>query len=432
VDCSAANAITFTSHITLTKSVTIDGTGHNITISGNNATDLFAINGGISVSFKALTMSNGNANNVGGNTAAGGAILNNGTLNVTNCTFSSNTSVGAGGAIANSGIATIVGSTFTGNTGRGNGGGAISNTSSGISLSVANSTFSGNAANVISSAGNGGGAILSNAALTVTNSTFASNSATNATNNAAGGAIMRTAGSATLTNTIVAGNSANVGPDVSGTFTSGGHNLIGKTDGSTGITATGDRTGTAAAPLNPRLGTLAFNGGSVQTIAPLTGSPVIAHGDPVACAAVPVSGVDQRGVARPSSLCAIGAFEPLISAISPSSGGTASGTQVTLTGAGFTPPVVVTIGGVPCGSLQIVNSNTVTCVAGAHAAGTVDVVVTAGTDTEMLPGAYTYGTVNALPSSAPMGGSPARPGPLPNSRPGGGSSVSPAPLPSPR
>ena len=41
-----------------------------------------------------------------------------------------------------------------------------------------------------------------------------------------------------LGNTIVAGNTASTsGPDVNGTFTSEGNNLIGKTDGSTGWVA---------------------------------------------------------------------------------------------------------------------------------------------------------------------------------------------------
>src|SRR5205085_3190039 len=59
--------------------------------------------------------------------------------------------------------------------------------------------------------------------------------------------------------------------------TSLGHNLIGKTDGSSGWGGT-DLTGTAAAPLNPQLGALANNGGPTQTMALASTSSAIDAG----------------------------------------------------------------------------------------------------------------------------------------------------------
>jgi hypothetical protein len=104
-------------------------------------------------------------------------------------------------------------------------------------------------------------------------------------------------------NTLVADNAATlVGPDVYGTADSLGTNLIGKADDSDGWLPS-DRTGTAANPLNARLGPLAHNGGPTQTIALLAGSPAIAAGT---SAGAPAS--DQRGVARGSPPC-IGAYE---------------------------------------------------------------------------------------------------------------------------
>jgi len=61
---------------------------------------------------------------------------------------------------------------------------------------------------------------------------------------------------------------------------------------------------------DPLLGTLEDNGGPTQTHALLGGSPAIDMGDDVICAAAPVDGIDQRGVARPyGAACDIGAFE---------------------------------------------------------------------------------------------------------------------------
>ena len=103
-------------------------------------------------------------------------------------------------------------------------------------------------------------------------------------------------------NTLVAGNTINsgdnlAGPDLRGEFTSGGHNLIGIAEGTTGpgINGPGDRTGTAANPLNPNLGPLQNNGGPTQTMLPLPGSPLLGAGDPALAPST-----DQRGLSRPA------------------------------------------------------------------------------------------------------------------------------------
>jgi hypothetical protein len=95
-------------------------------------------------------------------------------------------------------------------------------------------------------------------------------------------------------------------PDLSGAFTSLGHNLLGLSGGSLGLIngVNGDLVGTAAAPINPLLGPLANNGGPTFTMALLPGSPAIDAGDDT------LTGADQRGFPR---LCGqhvdIGAYE---------------------------------------------------------------------------------------------------------------------------
>ena len=93
----------------------------------------------------------------------------------------------------------------------------------------------------------------------------------------------------------MAGNSAPTGPDVYGTFSSDGYNLIGEIDGSSGF-GVSDLMGTVAMPLNPQLGPLANNGGATQTLALLAGSPAIGAGDPSQAGTIA-----QNGVTRPAT-----------------------------------------------------------------------------------------------------------------------------------
>jgi hypothetical protein len=105
-------------------------------------------------------------------------------------------------------------------------------------------------------------------------------------------------------NTIIALNSGTA-PDVSGSFTSQGHNLIGITNGGSGFPGTGDLVGSSASPLDPKVGPLADNGGPTFTVALLPGSPAIEAGTGIG-----VPPTDQRGVSRPQGpQTDIGAFE---------------------------------------------------------------------------------------------------------------------------
>ncbi|MHB8646782.1 MAG: choice-of-anchor Q domain-containing protein [Thermomicrobiales bacterium] len=412
LDCTSGSPILLASAITINSDLTIDGSGHIVVVSRGGATQAFIINSGAHVTLMKLTITN-----------APNAIGNSGTLAVVNSTFSGNVGLGAGGAITNSGMLDIRGSTFVGN--QGGNGGVIYN-GPGHTTTISNSTFSGNSA-----PGMGAGGALTNSSgtLTITNSTVTQNGT-----GGVGGGIYAPAGTTTLTNTIVAGNSAvGPGPDISGTATSGGHNLIGDTSGSTGIT--NGVNGDIVNP-TPLLGSLASNGGPTQTIALLAGSPALDAGDPMVCAAAPVNGLDQRGLPRPTSFCSIGAFEPQpsLTSIAPSSGSVSGGSKVTLTGTRFAAGATVSIGNVSCTNVSVVTSTEITCTTGAHGPGTVDVVVTVGNQMGTLPGGYTYGTVNPLPGLQPTV-SPTNPvNLLPVSRPTGVpiSASTPVPLPPPR
>jgi CSLREA domain-containing protein len=293
---SLGDAITFSVNgtITLTTTLpnivsgqgtlTIDGSGQNITISGGGAVRVMWVNAGADLTLRKLTIANGNA--FGGD---GGGVANFGTLSVDRTTFA-NSSAAAGGGIANfsGGTLLVSDSAFSGNSAV-NGGGGIANYG-GATLSVANTTFFTNT----TTGASGGGGIWNNGNLTVNNSTFSGNSASTS-----GGGIRINGGSATLRNTIIA-NSAS-GGDCVGTLSgtnnnnlieSTGANACGLTDGANGNIIGQD----------PNLGALT---GSPAYLPLNAGSPAINAGDNATCAAT-----DQRGVSRPQgSRCDIGAFE---------------------------------------------------------------------------------------------------------------------------
>lgn len=220
--------------------------------------------------------------------------LSNATLNVTNSVFDDRSGGGDGGAIRNiAGTVNLLNCTFT--TNQGSRGGALYNDTG--TLNIANSTFHGNRADT------SGGAIYNNTGtLNITNSTFATNRAQNGT----GGGIF-TNGPANIRNTIIATNlntSATQAPDVFGAFTSQGHNLIGASDGSTGFTngVNGDKVGMVAAPIDPLVVTSGNFGGPTFTMPLLPGSPAIDGGDncvtqPAHCSdsTLPQLTTDQRG-----------------------------------------------------------------------------------------------------------------------------------------
>ncbi|HEV2904353.1 MAG TPA: choice-of-anchor Q domain-containing protein, partial [Pyrinomonadaceae bacterium] len=113
-----------------------------------------------------------------------------------------------------------------------------------------------------------------------------------------GGGIRVGAASVTLENTIIANNTAAnglgdpagapiPGPNVDGTVTSNGHNLLGVATEAGGFGGVGDKINA-----NPMLAALASNGGPTETMALQVGSAAIDAG--VAAGA----SVDQRGLTR--------------------------------------------------------------------------------------------------------------------------------------
>jgi len=247
----AGQTITLSSQLTINKNLAIDGTGQNITISGNNAVRVFEVTAG-TVTFDSLIIANGNTSNSTG--SSGGGIFNsNGNVTVLNSTFDNNVANNSGGAIRNEQTLTVKNSTFNSNSASWAGGG-ISNEAI---LTVKNSTFSGN-----TSGGGNGSAILNGSA-----------------------------GTLNLLNTILANSTNNSDCYNTGSISTNTNNLI--EDNSCNPALSGDS----------MLNALANNGGDTQTMALQLGSPAIAAGDSATCLTT-----DQRGESRQTN-CDIGAYE---------------------------------------------------------------------------------------------------------------------------
>ncbi len=350
----------------IAEELTISGPGRELlTISGGNAVQVMFVSFGVTLNLSNVTIANGKANFVGGgiyndgilnitnskfmsntvtsSSGSGGGIYNNGgTLTINNSSFYSNTA-GGGGGIYNVGVLTMTNSTLSGNSAIGGGailnyisstvivnnsafynniatsgpgglgGGGIFNSST---VTINNSTFSGNSTTqsgggisnwnngiysgtltitnttfFSNSASNSGGGIYNVGVLTMTNSTLSGNNAS--VTNEAGGGIFG-APTVTLRNTIVANSPS--GGNCSGSITDGGNNLQFNPNSGCGF---------ALAAANPKLGPLANNGGTTQTMALSLGSAAIDAGNDANC-----PGTDQRGWHRPfGPHCDIGAYE---------------------------------------------------------------------------------------------------------------------------
>jgi hypothetical protein len=350
--------------LVITNSVTIMGPGARVlAVSGNSATAVFFVSAGPST-ISGLTIRDGLVTSPPGALLGGAGITNSANLTLSDCAVIANQAFGldntvnngnAGGAvhgagIYNTGVLTLNRCTFSGNNaigGRGganfslnstggSGGGAqggavFSDTNS--SLSVYNCTFSGDAAiggpggigHFGGAGGSANGAIFNRGAMTVVASTFSANTGMGGVGGGGNGGppgmpgrgiggLTAAGGTNVVGDTISAGNTGNNGGgrDVDGAFSSGGYNLIGSGDHSTGF-ANGtnhDQAGTDTALISPQLGPLQNNDGPTDTMALLSNSPAIDKGDDSVLGAPSNLTTDQRGYPRKIAAHAdIGAFE---------------------------------------------------------------------------------------------------------------------------
>ena len=302
----AAEDANLTGDLDVLTDLTIVGGGAATTIVDGNTIDrvFHTPGGGVrALRVQDLTVQNGFASGAGFG-GVGGGILATGQFSLLRTRVIGNRSASTGGGIYNFASIVIADSTIVNN--RSDSGGAAGIwQQGGATLTVVNSTISGNIAQGVNASGGGIGA-SSSAEVVLANVTLAANQATN------GGGIVG-AGLLTARNTIVAGNTAGVGPQCNVlATTSQGYNLV-FGGGTCGFTQGTDRQNQ-----DPRLLPLALNGGATETMALGAGSAAIDAGNP----ATPGSGgfacnvADQRGTPRPidgdglsGPRCDIGAHE---------------------------------------------------------------------------------------------------------------------------
>lgn len=262
-----------------------------------------------------------------GGASQGGAIYNAATLVLANSTlvvnytnFIPQTMSGNGGKGGDGGNTVDHGpnANWGGDAGNGGNGGSVTNSSYGGGLynqgaaQVVNVTFSQNLFYPTQGGASSGGS-AGKAGRGIQDGKDGTDGAAGNPLTAGGANLANFGGTLQVTNTIVDSTaitstpyppfpqSQETNPNCAGTLTDSGNNL--DSDGSCGFSS-----GTT----NPQLSTdgLDNNGGPTQTIAiPLT-SPALNAGNNDACVAMPVNGVDQRGIIRPQDTsCDIGAFE---------------------------------------------------------------------------------------------------------------------------
>jgi parallel beta helix pectate lyase-like protein len=325
---------------TITDPVTIQGPGASaFTISGNDAHRIFDLNPGTAgdpVAISGLTLLGGDPTSSGVDSDSGGGILNEtADLSLSDAVLTGNTSSRLGAAIY-SGFgdtpttghlarlkvtrSTISGNTtpvdtfaFGGTVYFNYGGGGIydstvsgNNTAdagAGVSIfemqapvTIENSTIANNHIADGAADGYGGGIYIhaNYSGITISNTTIAGNSGV------FGGGIMDNGAdndtAPVLQNTIVAGNTAANGPDLFNahvTAFDAAFSLFGNTAGGT-VNST--VSGSNLFAVDPKLGSLANNGGPTQTMAPLAGSAAIDKGSRFGL------NTDQRALTRPIDL----------------------------------------------------------------------------------------------------------------------------------
>ena len=95
---------------------------------------------------------------------------------------------------------------------------------------------------------------------------------------------------------------------------------------------------------------------------------------------------------------------PTVTSVSPSSGSTAGGTLVTITGTNFVAGATVTFGTAAATSVVVVNSTTITAITPAGSGGAVTVTVTVSGQSGSLASGYTYIVAPTVSSVAPNSG----------------------------
>jgi hypothetical protein len=423
-----------TGTLTLTQNVTIDGMGHTVIVDGNNAATVFTVNDGLLATLNALTIQHGNApNGLGGGIADLASPVTINLLTVTNSTITGNASDIGGGIINQGGTVTVTNTIAAVNTAPSGpdltatfaiGGHNLIGTTSGATIPLTTGDIV-NPTPLLGSLGSYGGPTQTIPLLP-------------------GSPAIDAGDDAVCASTTTPAGAAVSGKDRRGIARpSGTHCDIGAFE-SRGFTLTRTSSDNQSTPSST-----AFAAPLVVTVASANSEPVqggvVTFTGPTTSAGITSNpatatiGATTAGQARvtPTANGTTGANYSVtagaagtspatvtftltntasslgLTAIAPSSGSTAGGASVTLSGTDFAAGATVSIGGVACTNVQMVNSMTLTC-------------MTVNGQNVTLPGGYTYGVASPLPGAKTPGPGGGAPSAQPGARPSG-TAVGPAP-----
>ena len=317
IQFASAGQIVLGKQLTLSQNVSIVGLGADVlTFDAMGTNRVIEITSGKTVSISGVTITGGNVVGV----SRGGGILSAGNLTLDSAIVAGNSSQSSGGGLYSaSGRLDISQTSFSGNVSQ-YGGGVYVDVSSSMPVSIDDSSFYGNQANV-SGNGAGGGMFVNGAAssgdVVITNSTFSGNYAVqysgglraydqaevtvvnstfvfNVAGVSGGGIGSHNSSLLTIHNSIVSANHAPHQADASGMFASyGAYNLVG-TDSPWSL-----RSGTRTIVSDePGLGALGYYGGLTPTHTLEPDSPAVDAGLDVLALSWGITG-DQRQSSRP-------------------------------------------------------------------------------------------------------------------------------------
>ncbi|MFE3249743.1 IPT/TIG domain-containing protein [Streptomyces sp. NPDC059209] len=170
----------------------------------------------------------------------------------------------------------------------------------------------------------------------------------------------------------------------------------GPTTGGTTVTLTGTgMTGSTA---------VRFASTNATSFVVNSATQITAVSPPRAAGAAAVIVVHPTGNSNSVTFTYVVATVPAITSVAPSSGPTAGGTNVTLTGTGFTGATAVTFGGIPATSFVVNSASQITAVTPAGSTGAAVVSVTTPGGTSAPDAFFFYAAPPVLDSAAPTQG----------------------------